>query len=209
MPASGPPQEIQIIMPGKTLEFFFDYTSPYSYLASTQVEPLVARTGATLVWRPFFLGGVMKSTQNTPPIFNPFKRKHLFKDLQDWARHYQLPPLKLHDPFPMNALHADRLGLVALEQGAIVPFTHAVYKAAFVEGKDIADSSVLTSALVTAGLNPADALSRAGSDDIKAKLKANTDEAVGRGAYGAPSFFIGDDYYVGNDRLQFVEAALR
>jgi len=193
---------------GRTLEFFFDYTSPYSYLASTQVEAMCLRTKATLIWRPFFLGGVFKATQNIPPSFNPFKARHLFKDLQDWARHYGLPPVVLSQPFPMNALHADRLGLVALEEGKMAPFTHALYRLAFVEGRDVADENVLRAALTAAGLDAQRALDRAATDEVKQRLKAQTEEAVARGAYGAPSFFVGKDYYLGNDRLHFVEKAL-
>ncbi|MFZ5471276.1 MAG: 2-hydroxychromene-2-carboxylate isomerase [Myxococcota bacterium] len=192
----------------KTLEFFFDYTSPYSYLASTQIEAIATRTKAELVWRPFLLGGVFKATGNQAPYLNPHKAVYLAKDLLDWARLYGLPDLILPESFPANSLAAGRLGLVALEHGKLPAFTHAMYRRVFVRGDDPADEHVLTEVLREVGIEPAAALERAKSQDIKDVLRKNTDEAVARGAFGAPVFFIGEEMYLGNDRLHFVERAL-
>lgn len=192
----------------KTLEFFFDYLSPYSYLASTQVEAICARTGAILVWRPVLLGAVFKATSNVGPATNPFKAQYLFKDLLRWTARYGLPELVLPEGFPSNSMKADRLGLVAQEQGRIERYTRAVYAAAFQRGQDIAQAPVLEAVLREAEIDPAPALARAESAEIKARLRVNTDDAVARGAFGVPTFFIGDEIYVGNDRLDFVEAAL-
>ncbi|MDY7224851.1 2-hydroxychromene-2-carboxylate isomerase [Hyalangium rubrum] len=193
----------------KTLEFFFDYASPYSYLASQQVEAVAQRTGAELRWRPFLLGAVFKATGNVPPVTNAHKAAYLGKDLQDWARHLGLPEFRLPESFPINSLKANRLGLVATEQGRIAPFTHAAYRVAFVEGRDLNDPKVLAEVANAAGLVAETAMARAESQEIKDALRRNTDEAVARGSFGAPTFFVGEDMYFGNDRLMFVERALR
>ncbi len=193
----------------KTLEFFFDYSSPYSYLASTQVEAVARRAGAQLRWRPFLLGAVFKATGNIAPASNPHKARYLLKDLLDWTRHYGLPDFTLPDGFPANSVKADRLGLVADEHGKLPAYTHALYRIAFAAGKDASDLQVLSVALKEANLDPEKALARAEAQEIKDRLRQNTDEAIQRGSFGAPTFFIGDDMYVGNDRLPFVEKALR
>jgi 2-hydroxychromene-2-carboxylate isomerase len=192
----------------RTLEFFFDYGSPYSYLASTQVEGVCARTHATLTWRPVLLGAIFKATGNVPPASNMHKAQYLLKDLKDWAHHYGLPEFVLPDNFPNNSLKADRVGIVVQALGPIAAFTHAVYRAGFQRGQDLGVPGVLEGALREAGMDAAAALGRAESDEIKAQLRANTEEALSRGAFGVPTFFVGDDMYVGNDRLAFVEAAL-
>lgn len=193
----------------KTLEFFFDYASPYSYLACHQVEAVAQRTGAELRWRPFLLGAVFKATGNSPPIQVPQKGVYLGKDLLDWTRHLGLPELRFPDTFPINSLKANRLGLVAAEHGRIVAFSRAAYRAAFVEGRDLNDPKVLAELGREVGLEPEVALARMEHQEIKDALRRNTEEAVERGAFGAPTFFVGQDMYFGNDRLMFVERALQ
>jgi 2-hydroxychromene-2-carboxylate isomerase len=192
----------------KTLEFFFDYASPYSYLASEQLAAVVKRTGAELRWRPFLLGAVFKATGNVPPITNPSKGMYLAKDLEDWTRYLGLPSLRFPDSFPINSLKANRLGLVAAEHGSIAPFSHAAFRASFVEGKDVNDPQVLAELARSVGLEPEKALARMDNQEIKDALRRNTDEAVARGAFGAPTFFVGERMFFGNDRLMFVERAL-
>lgn len=190
-------------------EFFFDYASPYSYLASTQVEAIAKRTGAELHWRPFLLGGVFRSTGNVPPAQNMFKAKYLLKDLQDWCGHYGLPTLKIPEDFPANSLKADRLGVVVATVGKLPGFSHAVYRKAFVEGRSISDVEILKGLLRGLALDADALLAETDSQTVKDQLKRNTEEAVERGAFGAPTFFVnGEDMYVGNDRLSFVERAL-
>lgn len=191
-----------------SLEFFFDFTSPYSYLASTQVERLAERTGARLVWRPFLLGGVFKATGNVPPLSVPAKGQYMLKDLQDWAREYGLPPLRLPPTFPIPSVKANRLALVALEQGRGPALVHALYRAIFQEGRSAENPDVLGAVAAEVGLVPEEALARIERPEVKDALRRNTDEAVARGAFGAPSFFIGEDLYFGNDRLLLVERAL-
>jgi 2-hydroxychromene-2-carboxylate isomerase len=192
----------------KTLEFFFDYASPYSYLASEQVEAVAQRTGAELRWRPFLLGAVFKATGNVPPLTTPSKGMYLAKDLDDWTHHLGLPPFRMPEEFPVNSLKANRLGLVAAEEGRIAPFSHAAFRAAFVHGKDLNDPAVLAELARAAELNPDKALARLENQEIKDALRRNTDEAVSRGAFGAPTFFVGERMFFGNDRLMFVERTL-
>jgi 2-hydroxychromene-2-carboxylate isomerase len=193
----------------KVLEFFFDYGSPYSYLASTQVEEMVRRTGSELRWRPFLLGAVFKSTGNISPATTMQKARYILKDLLDWTRQYDLPEFLLPEGFPANSLRADRLGLVADEQGCLPAFTHALYREEFVLGKDPSQLATLNPVLQGVGLEAEKSLARSESAEIKDRLRQNTDQAIERGAFGAPTFFIGDDMFWGNDRLPFVERALR
>jgi 2-hydroxychromene-2-carboxylate isomerase len=193
----------------KVLEFFFDYASPYSYLASTRVEAVARRAGAELQWRPFLLGAVFKESGNTSPASSMCKARYMMKDLLDWTRHYDLPDFVLPEGFPSSSLKAARLGLVADEQGRLVAFTHALYREVFAEGKDLSDLGILAGVLQRIGLGAEESLRRSESPEIKDRLRRNTDGALARGAFGAPTFFIGDDMYFGNDRLPFVETALK
>lgn len=197
----------------KTLEFFYDFASPYSYLASTQVERVAERAGAELRWRPFLLAAVFKETGNSPPISVPAKVPWLVKDVNEWCAHYGLPAFKLPSEFPIRSITANRLALVAEDRGRIVPFTHLVYRAIFAEGLELGDPALLPKLLEALGLDVEDSLARAASAEVKERLRRNTEEAVRRGAFGAPTFFVtgGDapeDMYIGNDRLAFVEKAL-
>jgi 2-hydroxychromene-2-carboxylate isomerase len=193
----------------KTLEFFFDFASPYSYLASTQVERICERTGARLEWKPVLLGAIFKATGNVSPLTNPVKAMYLMKDVLDWSKHYGIPPLVLPEVFPIPSLKADRLALVALEQGRLPALVRAVYAAAFQKGLDISQQAVLAEALKAAEMDVASSLAKTETQPLKDALRANTDDALGRGAFGLPLFFVGDEMFVGNDRLLFVEAALR
>lgn len=190
------------------LEFFYDFTSPYSYLASTQVEKIAGRHQVELRWRPFLLGAVFKATGNNSPATVAAKAIYMGKDLLDWTKLYGLPDLILPEDFPSNAVMADRLALVAAEHGKIAAFTHALYRRIFTKGLSPAAQEVHREVLIEVGIDPDLALERVASQEIKDLLRKNTDEAVSRGAFGAPTLFVGEDMYVGNDRLPFVERAL-
>ena len=189
----------------KTLEFFYDFVSPYSYLASTRVEDLARRTGATLRWRPFLLGGVLKATDNKAPADVPAKYRHLRVDVGRWARRLDVP-LAFPERHPFSTVLAMRCALAAEARGGLVPFTHAAFRAAWVEGRDLTSPEVLATVASSVGIDGAALI--ASAPDQKAALVAQTDEAVRRGAFGAPTFFVGEEMFVGNDRLDFVELAL-
>lgn len=187
------------------LEFFYDFVSPYSYLASTRVEAEVARVGGTVRFRPFLLGGVFNATGNRAPIETPAKGRHLATDLGRWARRLGVPfawPAK----FPVLTVLPLRAAFAAEKAGVLVPFTHAVYRAYWAEGKDISDGAVVAAVATAAGLDGAALV--AAAPGYKEALKASTQEAVDRGSYGAPTFFLGDEMFVGNDRLDFAIEAL-
>src|SRR3954468_1413823 len=171
----------------KTLEFFFDLVSPFSYLASTQLEAVCARTGAGIAWRPFLLGAVFKATENASPMNIPHKAAYLLKDVGRWIEHYGLPPFVFPSEFPFRVVDADRLVLVAGEQGKAAAFTRAAFHAIWAEGKDVGNREVLAEVLRSVEIDPAPALERAGSIEIKDALKRNGEEAVARGAFGAPT----------------------
>jgi 2-hydroxychromene-2-carboxylate isomerase len=201
-----PPFHSPTEAPLATLEYFYDFTSPYSYLASTRVEDLARRTGATLRYRPFLLGGVFKATGNHAPVEIQAKGRHMWVDLQRWARRLGVP-LEMPARFPVPSILALRAALAAERQGELAPFTQAVFRAVWAEGKDIGDPEVLAAVADGAGL--AGKALVAAAPDYKAALAAQTQEAVDRGAFGAPAFFVGQELFVGNDRMDFVEEALR
>ena len=182
--------------------------SPYSYLAATQLTALSERTGATVRWRPLYLPGVLKATGNAGPTTVMTKALYMFKDLNDWAKHYGLPPVMIPSNFPFISALADRCALVAEDHGKIVPYTLRRFKRIWAEQGDCNDVAVLSAVLTEVGLDAAATIAAAGTDEVKARLKKNTDEAIERGAFGVPTFYVGDEMFVGNDRLAFVEQAL-
>ena len=187
------------------LEFFYDFVSPYSYLASTRVEAVAADAGATLRWRPFLLGGVFKSTGNKAPIETVAKGRHMWTDLERWARRYEVP-LRRPRTFPVSTVLALRAALAAPPE-ALPAVSHALFKALWADDRDVASEPVLAAILSEAGLDGPALV--AAAPEQKTALLRQTQEAVDRGAFGAPSFFVGTELFVGNDRLDFVEAALR
>ncbi len=189
-----------------TLEFFYDFGSPYTYLASTQVEAVAARAGAALRWRPFLLGGVFKATGNRAPLETPAKGRHMLVDLQRWAHRLGVP-LRFPATFPIPTVLALRCALAAEAQGKLVPFSQAVFRAAWVDEQDVASPEVLAGLADDLDLDGAALV--AAAPGYKEALARSTAEAVERGAFGAPTFFVGDAMFVGNDRLDFVEEALR
>lgn len=191
----------------RRLEFFFDYVSPYSYLANSQIPGLARRSGAEVVFRPFLLGGVMQATGNQPPATLPARGRYMPKDIARWLRRYGLP-FAFNPSFPMKTLGAMRAALAAQDAGVFPAYHEALFRAAWVERQNLGDAAVLRDVIAKAGLDAAALLARAETDELKERLKANTTEAVERGAYGAPTFFVGDEMFFGNDRLDFVEEAL-
>ena len=170
----------------KTLEFFFDYASPYSYLACQQVEAVAQRTGAELRWRPFLLGAVFKATGNKTPTQVPQKGVYIAKDLQDWLRYLGLPALVLPESFPINSLKANRLALVAAEHGKVAAFSHAAFRAAFAEGRDLSDPKVLAELAREVGLEPDKALAHIDNQEIKDALRRNTERRWRAGCSAPP-----------------------
>lgn len=186
------------------LEFFYDYVSSYSYLANSQVTSLGA---AEIVYRPVFLGAIMSATGNAPPGNVPARAAYLQRDLRRWASRYNVP-IEMNPVFPQNTLAALRLALVAMHEGHFQPLHQLLFDAMWAHGRNLGDPATLAEIANEAGLDVDHCLALSSSAEIKEQLKTNTDEAISRGAFGAPSFFVGNEMYFGNDRLDFVREAL-
>lgn len=196
-----------------TLEFFYDCSSPWTYLAFTRVQPLAARTGADIAWKPILVGGVFNAVNQEvyERRANPDPRKamHSAKDLQDWARLVGIRIIMPPPVFPVRATLAMRCALAAQDEGKVVEFSRCCFEAYWSHSKDISLPHVLTEVCAAADLDGEHILARAQTDDIKNRLRANTDEVIARGGFGSPTMFVGaGDMYFGNDRLELVEAAL-
>ena len=196
-----------------TFEFFFDVSSPWTYLGFTRVQPLAARYNVPIVWRPILVGGVFNRVNDT--VYrarenpHPLKASYSGKDLQDWAR---LCGIRIGTPrvFPVRSILAMRAVLAADEQGALVALSRALFESYWGRLEDISIPERVAACVAEAGLDPVAILARADAQDIKDKLRANTDELIKRGGFGSPTMFVnGDDMYFGNDRLPLVEAALK
>ena len=195
------------------LEFFFDCSSPWTYLAFHRVEEVCQRTDAELIWRPILVGGVFNTVnpsvyeQRAKPV--PPKARYYAKDLRDWTRLYGLeigqPPV-----FPVNSVKAMRGALVAEEHGRISAYVRAVFEAYWGELKDISQDEVLAAVALQVGLERGEFFRKIALPETKDRLRAYTDELIERGGYGSPTFFVErSDMYFGNDRLVLVEEALR
>jgi len=191
----------------RPIEFFYDYVSPYSYLGNTELERVAARTGAEIVYRPMFLGGVMQATGNRPPGTVVAKGAYMSRDLERWARRYGVP-MSMNPTFPQNTLGAMRGALVALDLGCFPAYHRAMFQAMWRDGVNLADEAAYRAVLEAAGVDAERLCTLRNDQAVKDRLKANTDEAIARGAFGAPSFFVGDELFFGNDRLDFVAEAV-
>ena len=196
----------------KQVEFFYDFTSPTAYLAWRRLPGVLERTGATVKYRPMFLGGVMQTTGNRPPGTLPQKAKWMAEDLQRWAKKYNTP-YKPNPHFPMMTLMVQRAAQEWVERPDFDKYLAAIFNAAWQDQKNIADKTVLAEVLTTAGFSPEEFFAATENPANKEKLKATTDEAVARGVFGAPTFFVqtpdGEEMHFGQDRLDFVEDALK
>ncbi len=194
----------------RAVDFFFDFMSPYSYLASTRVEAMAARAEATVRWRPAYLPGILKASGNIAPVSVLPKAAYIVRDVERWAKQLDLPPVKYPVVFPFNSALANRTALVVSQQGApFVPYCRALFRALWIDGVDGGNADVLAQVLKDLDLDAGAVLLEANGEAARAALKENTDEAAARGAFGVPSFFVGDELFVGNDRLDFVEQALK
>lgn len=194
----------------RAVEFYFDVGSPAAYLAWTQLPKIVQQAGCEIEYRPFLLGGVFQATGNRSPMEVPAKGQYMQDDLQRFAKRYGVP--FRHNPhFPINTLTLMRgaLGLQMREPQRMVPYVDAVYRAIWVDGKNMNDPATVAAVLQQAGFDPEKLLALAQDPAVKDELKVVTQEAVARGAFGAPTFFVGDQMFWGQDRLDFVKEALQ
>lgn len=193
----------------KTLEFFFDLGSPATYLAYTQLPALCTETGVHLVYQPILLGGVFKATGNASPISVPAKGRYMLDDLARYAKRYNVP-LRFNPHFPINTLVLMRAitGIQIHEPERFPDFIDCLFRALWVEGRHLGDLEVVAHVLTEHGFDPEQVLALSNDEAVKSALKDKTEQAVKRGVFGAPSFFVGNQLFFGQDRLDFVREAL-
>jgi 2-hydroxychromene-2-carboxylate isomerase len=186
------------------IEFWYDFPSPYAYLAAMRVEPLAAAAGVDVVWRPFLLGPVLaRRADNPSPNQNAgaVQARYRRRDVQRQAADCGLP-LVWPSSYPRFSLLATRVALIAAAEGWAAPFSRAVFHANFAEDRDIAQAPVVAAILARLGRDADAEIARATTPANKAALAAEVERAVDRGIFGAPSFLVGDELFWGNDRLE-------
>jgi 2-hydroxychromene-2-carboxylate isomerase len=196
-------------MSDKTLEFHFDFASPTTYLAYTQVPRIAQETGATLVWHPMLLGGVFKATGNASPVTVPAKGRWMGDDISRWAQRWGVP-FVFNPYFPINTLTLMRgaCGLLMHQPDDFRRYVDTVFHAMWVAPRNLGEPNELAVVLTEAGFDAAAFAALVADAEVKADLVARTELSVARGAFGAPTFFVGHQMFFGQDRLDFVREAL-
>ena len=194
------------------IEFFFDCSSPWTYLAFHTVQPLAQELGVPIQWRPILVGGIFNSVN--PSVYEsrqrpvPAKRDYMLKDLQDWARFHQLPIRFPPTIFPINSVKAMRACIALAPDAKLVPFARAVFEAYWGADQDITQDSVLAALCTPLAIDANALLAQIAQPAIKDQLRANTQELIERGGFGSPTIFVNrNDMYFGNDRMPLVRAA--
>jgi 2-hydroxychromene-2-carboxylate isomerase len=195
----------------KKLEFFYDCSSPWTYLAFTRIEDVALRHDAELIWRPILVGGLFNTVN--PSVYEsranpvPVKAKYYVKDLRDWAKFYGI---KIGSPtvFPVNSVKAMRGALVADEHRVISRYSRRVFESYWTDDKDISQDDVLREIVNEAGLDEKEFFTKIASDEYKTRLRENVQELIARGGFGSPTMFVEGSMFFGNDRLSLVEHEL-
>lgn len=197
------------------IEFFFDCSSPWTWLAFRNLQPIARELGVEVQWKPVLVGGIFNAVNPSVYEFRergvPAKQAYLRKDLADWAR---LAGIRIRFPptvFPVNSVKAMRGCLLLEPEGKLVAFAEAVFHAYWSDDRDISQDAVLAEICAGVDVEPERFFAGIARPDIKERLRANTEEVIARGGFGSPTMFVGgDDMYFGNDRLGLVrEAVLR
>jgi 2-hydroxychromene-2-carboxylate isomerase len=169
---------------------------------------LADRTGATILYRPILLGAVLKATGNQSPMNIPAKGRYMALELQRSAARMGVPFQPNPHPFMKNTLRLMRIAVAAQKLGIFKRAHPAIYRAVWADARDLGDQEILINVLEEAGLRADEVIAGIERSDVKDELRANTESAVDRGVFGAPTFFVGDAMFWGNDRLAWVEEAL-
>ena len=194
------------------IEFFFDCSSPWTYLAFESVQPIAARDDVDLVYVPVLVGGVFNAVNQAVyenranPV--PAKAAYYQKDLQDWA---ELVGVRIGQPpvFPVNSVKVMRGALVAIEQDCLVSYARKAFQRYWSDLADISQDAEVAGIAESAGLDVEDFFRRINSQPYKDRLRANTENCIARGGFGSPTLFLdGEDMYFGNDRIQLISAKL-
>lgn len=198
----------------KKVEFFFDCSSPWTYLGFEALVAAAREDGFEVCFRPFLVGGVFNTVNKSvyemrEQVASP-KSIYFWKDLHDWIARSGLAIKWQPSIFPINSARAMRACLIAADAGKCEDFARRVFQLYWGEDRDIADPAVLAEACAAVGLDAAETLAAADSPELKTRLRANTDEVIARGGFGTPTFFVGGtDMYFGQDRIVLVREALR
>lgn len=192
-----------------SVEFYFDVGSPTSYLAYTQLPRIAADAGVPLRYRPMLLDGVFEATGNASPISVPAKGRWMRDDLARWAARHGVP-FSFNPNFPIDTLTLMRgaIGMQMRRPEALERYLDAVFAAMWVQPRDLGDADTLADVLREARLDPREFGALVADDAVKARLLAETEAAVARGVFGAPTVFVGDAMFFGQDRMEFVRTAL-
>ena len=195
------------------LEFFYDLSSPWTYLAFNNIQPILAETGAEVTWRPFLVGGVFNAVN--PSVYQaraePMDPKivHNYRWLHEWARVADLPLVFPSAHHPVKSVLAMRACCVLeQDQPTLQRFSKAAFDAYFARSENIDEPNVIQAIAEACNVDGAALVGRSAEQPIKDQLRANTEEAISRGAYGSPTMLLGDTLYFGNDQLPLVQAAL-
>ncbi len=192
-----------------SLDFYFDVGSPTAYLAWQRLRQLREQYALEIHFKPILLGGVFKATENQSPVANPAKGAYMAtQDMPRFAARYGVP-LSFNPHFPVNTLNLQRGAIAAQRAGCLEEYLAAIYPAMWVDARDMGDAEVVHGVLEAAGLDAEALLAATQDPEVKAALISNTEEVVSRGAFGAPTMYIGEEMFFGQDRLDFVEERLK
>lgn len=194
-----------------TAEFLFDFGSPNAFLAHKVIPDIEKRTAVKFAYKPVLLGGIFKATGNQSPMqaFRHIKNKLAYEQLetQRFIARHAIVGFQFNPFFPVNTLNLMRMAVAAQNEGILPKYMDAIFHHMWIEPKKMDDPEIVKAALAQSGLEPA-LLERAQSPDVKSALIANTENAVARGAFGIPTFFVGPEIFFGKDRLRDVEEAI-
>lgn len=194
---------------GKTVEFLFDVGSPFSYLAYHRISGFAQEHGASIIWTPVLVGAIFQATGNASPITIPAKGRYTMLELLRWAKRFGVT-IRNNPNFPINTLPLMR-GAVAMQmlgEESFQRYLSVVFRAMFEQPRNLSDPAEIAAVLTEGGFDPARFQAMIGEQAVKDKLKANTEQAVARGVFGAPTFFVGEEMFWGQDRFDFVAEAL-
>lgn len=193
----------------KVIEFYFDVGSPYSYIGFHRIQHIAEQYQAEIIWKPMLLGGVFKATGNSSPMAVPAKARYSMRDLKRWSDLWQIP-VQMNPYFPINTLQLMRLitAVQLFQPEAFFNVLTGIFNAMFGQPRNLNDLNELIQLMQELGLDVAQVKSWLEDEKVKSELKVITEEAIARGVFGAPSWFVDDELYWGVDHLHFVEHAL-
>jgi 2-hydroxychromene-2-carboxylate isomerase len=189
------------------IEFCFDFGSPTAFFAWNILRRITEKSDTEIVWHPMLLGGVFKATGNVSPVSIPAKGAYMGADMQRFAKKYDIG-YTFNEHFPINTLVLMRGAAGLLDDDRFEDYVAAVYTAIWADNKNMGDVEVAGQVLVEAGFDPGEFMAMVNDDAVKDKLKSLTEDAVNRGVFGAPTMFVGDEMFFGQDRMHFVTEAV-